>query len=131
MGFEHCVANQFLLPMAVRVRGSKLWRPPGTWAQASQSHCNRRAPADKPLMHVPSPPTPTPPAPPSPQPRPPPAPQISLGAPLSAHDVIVGNLIPTTLGNWVGGAFFVGTTYAFAYGTPNRKISEWWSRQRK
>jgi formate/nitrite transporter FocA (FNT family) len=41
MGFEHVIANQYLLPLA-----------------------------------------------------------IALGAPLSARDVIVGNLIPTTIGNW-------------------------------
>ncbi len=58
----------------------------------------------------------------TPNPHPPP------GAPLSAYDVIVGNLIPTTLGNWVGGSFFVGTVYAFAYGTPNAKITAWMNR---
>ncbi|KIY95007.1 hypothetical protein MNEG_12953, partial [Monoraphidium neglectum] len=51
---------------------------------------------------------------------------IALGAPLDARDVIVGNLIPTTLGNWVGGAVCVATVYAFAYGAPNKKVTEWW-----
>jgi len=69
MGFEHIIANQFLLPLS-----------------------------------------------------------IALGAPLSAREVIVGNLIPTTLGNWVGGSFFVATVYAFSYGTPNAKFSAWVKR---
>ena len=51
---------------------------------------------------------------------------MALGAPLSAYDLVVGNLIPTTLGNWVGGFFFVGTVYAFAFGTPNKRVTEWW-----
>ncbi|KAI8468701.1 MAG: Formate/nitrite transporter-domain-containing protein [Monoraphidium minutum] len=66
MGFQHVIANQYLLPLAV-----------------------------------------------------------ALGAPLSAYDVIVGNLIPTTLGNWVGGAVCVATVYAFTYGTPNKRVSDW------
>jgi hypothetical protein len=52
-----------------------------------------------------------------------PPPQIALGAPLSAYDVIVQNLIPVTLGNWVGGFLFVGTAYSLAYGTPGRRVA--------
>lgn len=36
---------------------------------------------------------------------------IFLGAPISWGDFLVHNLIPVTLGNIVGGAFFVGTLY--------------------
>ncbi|KAI8470801.1 MAG: Formate/nitrite transporter-domain-containing protein [Monoraphidium minutum] len=51
---------------------------------------------------------------------------LALGnADLTAADVIVGNLIPTTLGNWVGGALCVATSYAFVYGTPNRSATKW------
>lgn len=34
---------------------------------------------------------------------------IALGAPISAYEVVVKNLIPATLGNWVGGAICVAT----------------------
>ncbi|GBF89070.1 hypothetical protein Rsub_01787 [Raphidocelis subcapitata] len=52
---------------------------------------------------------------------------IALGAPLSARDVIVGNFIPATLGNWVGGAVCVATTYAFAFGRPNKIVTAWFA----
>lgn len=28
----------------------------------------------------------------------------------------------------MGGFFFVGTVYAFAYGKPNKDATEWWDR---
>lgn len=34
-----------------------------------------------------------------------------LGADLSLKDVVFGNMIPVTLGNWVGGALFIGGIY--------------------
>ena len=37
------------------------------------------------------------------------------GADISWMDFIVTNLIPATLGNIVGGSFFVGALYWFAY----------------
>lgn len=40
---------------------------------------------------------------------------IFEGAPVSWLDFIIKNLIPATLGNIVGGAFFVGTLYWYAY----------------
>jgi hypothetical protein len=64
--------------------------------------------------------------PPTPQPQPTPT-QIALGAPLSAYDVIVNNLIPVTLGNWVGGFIGVGTAYSLAYGAPGRCVTELFS----
>ncbi|GBF98659.1 formate nitrite transporter [Raphidocelis subcapitata] len=70
LGFEHVIANQFVLPMA-----------------------------------------------------------IALGAPISAYDVIVKNFIPATLGNWIGGAVCVATVYAFAYGTPNRRVTAFFDRR--
>lgn len=45
---------------------------------------------------------------------------LMMGAPLTAQQIIVNNLIPATLGNWVGGAICVSTVYAFIYGrTPH------------
>ena len=46
---------------------------------------------------------------------------LMMGAPLTPYQIIVQNLIPSTLGNWVGGAICVATVYAFIYGrTPLR-----------
>ncbi|GFH21441.1 uncharacterized protein HaLaN_18748 [Haematococcus lacustris] len=39
-----------------------------------------------------------------------------LGADLTVGQVIVHSLIPATIGNIIGGGFFVGTLYAFAVG---------------
>ena len=50
---------------------------------------------------------------------------IAYGAPISARDVIVRNFIPATLGNWLGGAACVAGVYALAFGTPNRRVTEW------
>jgi hypothetical protein len=55
---------------------------------------------------------------------------IALGHPsLTAFDVAIGTLLPTTLGNWFGGAVCVATVYAFAYGTPNKTVTEWAARK--
>jgi formate/nitrite transporter FocA (FNT family) len=40
---------------------------------------------------------------------------IFEGAAISWQSFIVDNLIPATLGNIVGGAFFVGALYWYAY----------------
>jgi hypothetical protein len=50
---------------------------------------------------------------------------LARGAKLSAKDVIAHNLIPATLGNWVGGAVCVATVYALAYGLPGKKVGDW------
>lgn len=39
-------------------------------------------------------------------------------------------VIPTTLGNWFGGAVCVGTVYAFAYGRPNAVVNAWIARKK-
>ena len=44
---------------------------------------------------------------------------------ITAYEFIVRNFIPTTLGNWVGGAICVATVYAFAYGRPNKVAGDW------
>jgi hypothetical protein len=54
---------------------------------------------------------------------------IALGAPISAYEVIVRNFIPTTLGNFIGGAVCVSTVYAFAYGTPHRRVTAFVDRR--
>ncbi|KAG2482340.1 hypothetical protein HYH03_018728 [Edaphochlamys debaryana] len=40
-----------------------------------------------------------------------------LGSNMSLHTIIGSNLVPATIGNIIGGAFFVGTLYAGTYGT--------------
>lgn len=49
---------------------------------------------------------------------------ISHGANITASQFIWNNLIPATLGNWVGGAVCVATVYAFVFGTPGKQINE-------
>lgn len=44
---------------------------------------------------------------------------ITQGAPATVGKVLWGNLIPATLGNWVGGGLFVGALYSLIYGNPN------------
>jgi hypothetical protein len=51
------------------------------------------------------------------------------GADINARDFIAYNLIPASLGNWVGGAIMVATTYAFIYGTPAKELNAWWDRR--
>ncbi|GBF96475.1 hypothetical protein Rsub_09817 [Raphidocelis subcapitata] len=90
MGFEHTIANQYLLPLAAtlgRLHPDLISAVPGA-------------------RH------------------------------LSAYDLVVGNLIPTTLGNVVGGALCVGTAYACAYGAPHAAVARWaarggWWRRRR
>lgn len=71
LGFEHVVANQYLLPLA-----------------------------------------------------------IAYGAPLSAYEVVVGNFIPATIGNWIGGGVCVSAAYALTFGAPNKALNEWAADQR-
>jgi len=56
---------------------------------------------------------------------------MALGVPLTAYDVVVKNFIPATLGNWLGGAVCVATVYAFAYGTPNKKVGAYIDRTKE
>ena len=79
LGFEHSIANQFLLPMAAAL-------------------CHKHA-ADG--------------GPPAPAPC------------LTGYEIVVGNLIPATIGNWVGGAVCVATVYALSFGRPSARISAW------
>jgi formate/nitrite transporter FocA (FNT family) len=72
IGFEHCIANMFLIPLA-----------------------------------------------------------IAYGAPIDAQLFVAYNLIPSTLGNWVGGAICVSTVYAFIYGLPPKVIFAWVDSKRK
>lgn len=43
---------------------------------------------------------------------------IVSGAPITPADWLTKNLVPATLGNMVGGALCVATSYAFIYGAP-------------
>jgi hypothetical protein len=63
-GFEHCVANMFVIPLA-----------------------------------------------------------IQLGAPISVGTFIVKNLIPSTIGNLIGGAVFVASMYGLAYGDWEKAVN--------
>lgn len=47
---------------------------------------------------------------------------------LTAYEVVVKNLIPSTLGNWIGGAVCVATTYALAYGKPNIQVTQFFAQ---
>ena len=38
------------------------------------------------------------------------------GADISLKQMVIGNLLPVTLGNFVGGALFVGLFYHYVYG---------------
>jgi formate/nitrite transporter len=69
MGFEHCVANMFALPLAIR-----------------------------------------------------------LGAPLTISHMFTANIIPATLGNIIGGAFFVATAYGLSYGAWEVAVVGWGSK---
>jgi hypothetical protein len=64
MGYEHCIANQFVLPLSVQ-----------------------------------------------------------LGSGLTLGQILGSNLVPATLGNIIGGAFFTATAYSLAYGSPERAVT--------
>jgi hypothetical protein len=53
---------------------------------------------------------------------------IVMGADVDAKHFIWMNLIPCTLGNWVGGAICLATVYAMAYGRPHVYADEWWAK---
>jgi hypothetical protein len=72
MGFEHCIANQYVLPLALR-----------------------------------------------------------LGSPITVSDIVTKNLLPATIGNIIGGAFFVATLYAACYGSIERDFSSAAARARE
>jgi formate/nitrite transporter len=46
------------------------------------------------------------------------------GAKVTAEKIMWGNIIPATIGNWIGGALFVGTLYSFVYGKPKLKLDK-------
>jgi formate/nitrite transporter len=48
------------------------------------------------------------------------------GARATARGILWDNLIPATIGNWIGGAVFVAALYSFVYGKPQLKLS--WNR---
>lgn len=49
---------------------------------------------------------------------------IAQGVPLTFKEVIWNNLIPATIGNYIGGAFFVAGLYSFVYGKPSLKLTK-------
>ncbi|KAG2491238.1 hypothetical protein HYH03_010446 [Edaphochlamys debaryana] len=53
------------------------------------------------------------------------------GANITAEQFIWRNLIPATLGNWVGGAICVATVYAFSYGRTPKLIGQWVDKKLK
>jgi len=76
-GFEHCVANMFMIPMGIGISnfaGPEFWQAIG---------------------HAPS-----------------------EFADLTIAHFVINNLIPVTLGNIIGGGFFVGLTYWIIYLRP-------------
>ena len=73
-GFEHCVANMFMVPMGVLIHGSA---SPEFWAAIGV--------------------------------------EPNTFADLTMANFVVKNLIPATLGNIVGGAFFIGMVQWFLH----------------
>ncbi|KAL4440622.1 hypothetical protein ABPG75_003623 [Micractinium tetrahymenae] len=67
MGFEHCIANMFLIPLS-----------------------------------------------------------MCLGSGISVGTFIGKNLVPSTLGNFIGGSLFVGTAYAASFGAPAHWVADLW-----
>jgi len=43
---------------------------------------------------------------------------------VTAKGIIWDNLIPATLGNWIGGGVFVAALYSFVYGKPQMKLTK-------
>lgn len=48
---------------------------------------------------------------------------IAQGTELTFKQVIWDNLIPATIGNYIGGAFFVAALYSFVYGKPSLRLT--------
>ncbi|KAL4420050.1 hypothetical protein ABPG77_007489 [Micractinium sp. CCAP 211/92] len=67
MGFEHCIANMFLIPLS-----------------------------------------------------------MCLGSGISVGTFVGKNLVPTTIGNLIGGSVFVGTAYAASFGAPAHWVADLW-----
>jgi hypothetical protein len=48
---------------------------------------------------------------------------MRLGAPISVHTLIVKNLIPSTIGNLIGGAIFVAMAFSMSFGSSEKAIN--------
>lgn len=48
---------------------------------------------------------------------------MMLGAPITASEFIVKNLIPATIGNIIGGSFFVATSFGLSFGSWEKAIT--------
>lgn len=55
---------------------------------------------------------------------------LSRGADITAADFVWMNLIPATLGNFIGGGICMATMYAFVFGRPPIRIAAWMRRKR-
>lgn len=114
LGFEHCIANLWLLPLALMLQeaprtGEQTRAIAVAQLEAAHKHHQALIPAEA---------------------------VASAGAPafappprLTVGRIVARNLVPVTLGNIVGGAVFVATAYAFAYGAPGREADAWVERQ--
>ena len=49
---------------------------------------------------------------------------LLLGAPLTLGDIVIKNLVPVVLGNFVAGAFVVAASYSYQFGELGRKSRE-------
>jgi formate/nitrite transporter FocA (FNT family) len=49
------------------------------------------------------------------------------GYPVTFKDFIGRNLIPATIGNYIGGGFCLATVYAFTYGRTPKRIGDWFN----
>jgi formate/nitrite transporter len=125
LGYEHCVANLFLFPLAMMlqsdpVRGKTTRAIAVARIEAGHRHAAAVASAALLGMGEEGGVGGAPSAPPPPHPPPP---------PITTAQFLSRNLVPVTLGNIVGGALFVATAYAFAYGAPGRAADAWVERR--
>lgn len=49
---------------------------------------------------------------------------ISQGSKATIKQILWDNLVPSTIGNYIGGAFFVAASYSFIYGKPSLALSK-------
>jgi formate/nitrite transporter len=49
---------------------------------------------------------------------------VAQGAEATPKQILWDNLVPATIGNYIGGAFFIAASYSFVYGKPCLKLTK-------
>jgi formate/nitrite transporter FocA (FNT family) len=49
---------------------------------------------------------------------------VAQGVEVTPKQILWDNLLPATIGNYIGGAFFIAAAYSFVYGKPCLKLSK-------